>query len=525
MIFSLDLDVICLGAMDIGKRITSSLLNTVFRAVINFCTALLLARLLGPEDFGRFSFLIATFIALKQFFDLASSEAFFKFVSERTRSKKFLKIYSGWILTQFSVVLLFIGILFPESFLQKFWVGEQKITVILALMAMFFRETIWANIANLSESYRLTTYNQNLQTIVVLGHLAILALLWEFGSLVIEVVFAVSVLEWMFASILLFKIINKHQLPSQQTSAKESEINFADDTVRSVFGEFWKYCKFLIPYAWLGVVVDFSSRWMLQTWGSAEDQAYFAVGQQFAAISILIASSVLKVFWKEVAEAHHQNDFQRMEMLYTKSSSFLYFIASILAAMLVPWTQEIIDILLGDAYTGAFSTMQIMFVYPVHQTIGIITGTLLYATGHIKLQVTLGLFFSVAALVSSFWLMAPDTIWDHGLDLGSEGLAIRFVLVNLVFANVWAFMISRLFDWQFKWLYQLTTLGFTLACSYAVKMGVIALLHWPTLVSMFISTILYLAIILYVVYRYPTISGFTRSEILEFVSKIIIKRG
>lgn len=505
------------------KRITVSFIYTVFRAVANFCTALLLARLLGPEDFGRFSFLVATFLALKQFMDMASSEAFFKYVSERPRSRTFFQVYIAWIVIQLSIGIVIIGLLFPEAFLAKFWAGEQRLVILLALMAMFLRETVWSSVANLSESYRLTIYNQSVQSIVVVCHLFILASLWFFDSLVIEFVFLASVIEWMLASIWLLRIISQRKVV--EASILESESTFPIDTVKSVLFEFWTYCKFLIPYAWVGFIVDFSSRWMLQTWGSAEDQAYFAVGQQFAAISILVASSLLKVFWKEVAEAHYHNDLQRMEMMYTKSSYFLYFTASIGAGMLLPWTNEIIDTLLGNTYADAAVTMQLMFIYPVHQTLGILTGTLLYATGYIRLQVTLGLFFSAVSLACGFYLMAPDTVWRYGLNLGAEGLAIRFVLVNAVFVNVWAFMISRLFGWRFKWLYQVMLLSLTLTCGYAAKAIITVFLSLHTIMTMSISAVLYLSIIALLVYRWPIIAGFTRDEIREFGNKIISKRS
>ncbi|MDC1018369.1 lipopolysaccharide biosynthesis protein [Pseudomonadales bacterium] len=511
--------------MNIAKRATSSLLNTILRAIINFATALLLANLLGPDNFGRYSFLLATFLALKQFLDMSSSEAFFKFISAQRRSKKFLQIYSFWIVIQLIIGITFIGVLLPETLLDKIWVGEQKLIILLAFMAMFFRETVWVNVVNLSESFRLTIYNQGFQTIVVLCHLIILAALWRFGSLVIELVFVASVLEWTVASIWLYRTINKLEFSGQQKSTLEPNADYHKDTVKSVINEFWEYCKFLIPYAWVGFFVDFSSRWMLQTWGSAEEQAYFAVGQQFAAISILAMSSVVKVFWKEVAEARHKNNFQRIEMLYTKSSHFLYFVASIVACMVLPWAELLISILLGNAYADALTTIQIMLIYPVHQTIGIITGTLLYATGHVKLQFILGLFFSAAVLVCGFYLMAPDTVWEPGLDLGSEGLAIRFVSMNIIFANVWAFAISYLFGWKFKLLYQLIILFLTFACGYIAKAIITLFFPVHTIMAMSISIILYLSMIAVLVYRYPIITGFTRDEILEFFDTMRLKRS
>lgn len=507
--------------MNIEKRITNSILNTVIRAIINFCTALLLARLLGPEDFGRFSFLAATFIALKQFLDMASSEAFFKYVCERPRSKKFLQIFSAWIVLQLTIVVVFIGLLFPESLIKRLWAGEHELVILLAFMAMFFRETVWSNVVNLSESYRLTTYNQSMQTVVVVCHLFILGSLWLFGSLVIEFVFLASVLEWIFASIWLARIIKKHKISEATILAQKSSLKV--DTVKSVFSEFWTYCKFLIPYAWVGFIVDFYSRWMLQNWGSAQQQAYFAVSQQVSAISILMLSSLLKIFWKEISESYYHNDLKRMEMLYIKSSYFFYFIAATGAGLLLPWTDEIINILLGAAYTKASLTMKLMFIYPVHQTLGILTGTILYATGHIKLHVTLGLIFYAVALSSGFYLMAPDYVWKYGLDLGSEGLAIRFVLVNVIFVNVWAFMICRLFKWEFKFLYQFIVLSLTIICGYVSK----AIINLFTQELIFISIssylILYIGIIAFIVYVFPTVTGFTKNEILEFFYKVNIR--
>ena len=47
----------------INKRYVVSLSTNIIRSGISFSTSLLLARWLGPEDFGRMAFLLATFMA------------------------------------------------------------------------------------------------------------------------------------------------------------------------------------------------------------------------------------------------------------------------------------------------------------------------------------------------------------------------------------------------------------------------------------------------------------------------------
>ena len=76
----------------ISERFLFTSLSNILRGVINFVIVILIARWLNPEDYGRMMFLLASFLALKQLLDMASSQAFFTLMSERSRSKKFISI-------------------------------------------------------------------------------------------------------------------------------------------------------------------------------------------------------------------------------------------------------------------------------------------------------------------------------------------------------------------------------------------------------------------------------------------------
>ncbi len=79
--------------MTIAKRLAYSVVFNTARSIIIFATGMVVARGLGPEQYGIFSFLLASFVALISLFDMGSSSAFFSFISKRLRSKQFLLYY------------------------------------------------------------------------------------------------------------------------------------------------------------------------------------------------------------------------------------------------------------------------------------------------------------------------------------------------------------------------------------------------------------------------------------------------
>ncbi|MBK9521661.1 MAG: hypothetical protein IPO13_08645 [Rhodocyclaceae bacterium] len=75
------------------QRFAASFTANVVRSGISFATGLLLARWLGPADYGRMAFLLASFFAFRGLSDMASSSAFFTFLSQRQRSRRFISYY------------------------------------------------------------------------------------------------------------------------------------------------------------------------------------------------------------------------------------------------------------------------------------------------------------------------------------------------------------------------------------------------------------------------------------------------
>jgi O-antigen/teichoic acid export membrane protein len=495
----------------IKARFTASLIANILRSGVSFITGMLLARWMGPVDYGRMAFLLASFMAFRQLLDMASSSAFFTFLSQRPRSRYFVNLYWRWIGLQFLISLILVWFLLPDGSMEYIWKGEKRGVVLLAFVATFMQGVVWPIASQMAEAQRETVRAQRLNTLMVLFHLGVVLVLWWVGQLAIPLLLVAIALEWGAAGWFTARMYQDHN------SQSESEAEFTE-TVATVWREFWHYCLPFVPYTFLGFAHDFADRWMLQRWGGATEQAYYSVAFQFSAVALLATSSILRIFWKEIAEAHHRRDNAKVEQLYFKVSRGLYFVGAVVAGGLMPWTSEIIKLTLGKDYYGGALTLMLMFLYPVHQSMGQIGGTMLYATGHTRIQVMLGLVFMATSLAGAYFMMAPSDAIIPGLALASQGLAYKMVIIQFVQVNIVAWAIARVFKWTYDFGYQIVSLSIALTIGWLVKTLVTGWLEASTITVMMLAIPIYIALIASVLYYMPGLAGIRQIDILQVLS-------
>ena len=485
-----------------------------FRALLSFLTGMLLARWLGPKAYGNMAFLLGTFLAVRQLLDLGSSSAFFTFLSQRARSRRFVGAFFVWLAVQFLVPLLVVGVLFPSRWIEAIWHGEERWLVLLAFAAAFMQYSVWPVVQQAGESQRRTVWVQGIGVAVGSVHLIAVVLLMYSGALGLYAIFVAIAVEYLLAAVVA-------QQQFSYATAGEAETG-EDAGARAMLRKYWNYCFPLILYSLMGFAYEFADRWLLQSYGGSVEQAYYAVGSQFAAIALIATTSILRIFWKEVAEAHDRKDHVRTGELYKKVSRLLYLAGAVIAGFLVPWSEELLRFILGTAYVGGATTMAIMLVYPVHQSMGQIGGTLLLATERVSIQVYTGIGFMILSMAVSYLVLASPDAMIPGLGLASEGLAIKMFAMQLIQVNVVAFIISRIWGWSFDWAFQPISLLGCLGLGWVAHIAAISFsgnaLH---LVSMMIlGCVFYLTALAVFVYAMPFLAGVTRTELVEEVGRV-----
>jgi O-antigen/teichoic acid export membrane protein len=483
----------------------------MLKAALGFLTGMLVARGLGPDQYGKMMFLLATFTALRQLLDIGSSTAFFTFLSQRPRSKQFVGWFSAWLAVQFLIPLLAVGLLFPAAWMELIWKGEQRSLVVLAFVAAYMQSTVWTVVMQMGESQRQTRLAQGVGAAVTLFHLLLVAVSWWQDWLGVRLILAAIAIEWAVAAWLVAKQL---RFPTY-SDEKES--------IGDLIKEFGRYCLPLIPYSWLGFVYDFADRWLLQVYGGSVQQAYYAVALQFGAIVAIASSSILNVFWKEIAEAHQKGNHERIAILYRRVSRGLFLVSASMAGYLLPWSGDILRLTLGPAYVGGAIVLAIMLVYPIHQSMGQLGAAMLYATGRVRAQVVLGVVTMASSILATYFVLAPPDAPISGFGLGSVGLASKMVVLQLLAVNAVAFYLAKSMRITFDWTYQLVCcfgcfgsgwLAYFISHDFYFAVEKV----W---VGMLMSAIIHSLIVFTIVWIVPSLTGLTRGELVTTIRGLV----
>ena len=499
-----------MGHQSIRSRFSVSLTVNLARAGLSFLTGLFVARQLGPSDYGAMTFLLGSFTSIRVLLDMGSSTAFFTFLSQGSRSRGFVFGYLAWQALQFLLLLAAVGILLPQTWIELIWLGHDKTVILAALLASFMQQQTWQTFCQIGDSMRKTHEVQLIGLAVVAAHILLVALLWLQGMLNLYMIFGLISVEYFLASLLVWTEMSP-RLDSGPAPGFREQLQ-----------QYWQYCAPLIAYSCFGFLYPFAENWMLQHFGGARQQGFYAVGVQFSTISTFATISLLQIFWKEVAEAHAKGDILLVRRLYRKVSRFLYAVAAAVSGFLMPWSRELTSMTLGPQYGEGAAILALMLLYPLHQTMGQINTTLFFATARTGVQARIGIASSIIGLPISYFVLAPMDAIVPGLGLGGLGMAIKLIIFTAAVVNLVSWWFCRSHGWKFDWAYQLQSLaGATLAGTVSYLFGQwLGDLGAPLYAQFVIASVTYGAIVIALVWRFPDVVGLSRPDLAQLVRRI-----
>ncbi len=498
-------------------RLAISVGSNVLRALISFITGLLIARTLHPAGYGDLMFLLGSFVAIRALLDMGSSSAFFTFLSQRARGRRFYLAYFSWLALQFTATMMLLYLIIPDSLLQKIWLGHDRDIIMLAFAATFMQQQVWQMVGQVGESMRKTARVQLMNLSIALLYFVLILSLASYGRLSVEKILFILLFLYAGATVLAYSFIRDG---APAPSAEEPPL-------REILRDYWQYCKPLLLLALVGFAYDFADKWMLQKFGGSVQQGYFQIASQFGAVSLLATASILNVFWKEVADAWAKQDRARAEMLYRKVSRGLVMLGAIISGMLIPWSEQIVAVLLGEAYQNAWPVFAIMLLYPIHQSMGQIGGSTLFATGQTRQYMIVSISAMTASIPLSYIVLAPaSTGWLSGMDMGALGLACKMVALGIVSVNLQAWLIARYGGWKYDWVYQSVGIPLMLSLGFAAKMFAASLwnVHGVSLVELItpviIASLLYILAVAAVIWQQPWLIGSDRGEMEKVLGRL-----
>jgi hypothetical protein len=159
-----------------------------------------------------------------------------------------------------------------------------------------------------------------------------------------------------------------------------------------------------------------------------------------------------------------------------------------------------------------------MLLYPVHQSLGQITGIMFRATGQTKTHSKIGIFSMAISIPITYLFLAPSSSLIPGLHLGALGLAIKMVICQLVTVNLMTFFVAKYINMSFDWIHQINSLLLLLPMGFLSKIcaeRILSLASFPnhSILLMAISGIFYFAGVTVLSYSFPSIAGINKEQI------------
>ena len=504
-----------LNSTSVKTRFLVSIGVNLMRSLIGFFSGMLVARALGPSNYGDLAFLIGSFSSIFSLLDMGASNAFFTFLSRRSRGILFYAAYYLWVGFQFSITLLSVAFILPDYLFQKIWLGNDRGIVIVSLFAVFMQQQVWQIVNQIGESMRKTIKVQLLNfyvsLIYILGVITLMAL---------ERLSLKSLMLLMISQYVLATIVAYIALRNKQNSYIEERIS-----VQQIFKEYWEYGSPLIILSFFVFLYNFTDKWMLQRFGGSIQQGYFQISNQFSTVSLLATASILSVFWKEIAHAWENNDFLRVECLYRKVSRGLVMLGAIISGLLIPWAEQIVKVVLGISYLNASPVVAIMLLYPIHQSMGQISGAMLLASGRTKIHMYITVSTILISLPITYILLATSNYFSS--NMGALGLSLKMVILGGLSVNIQAWIISKINGWQFDWKFQAIGIPLVVAIGYMVNLlvGEIWNLNNNSIENFFIpfilNTFLYTIVVFWMILLFPWLIGLEKKEVTHLIASII----
>ena len=513
----------------IRKRFLFSAGANIARAAISLAVGLLVARGLGPADYGNLAYLLGSFWAIRALLDMGSSSAFYTFIAQRGRGCHYYLVYFVWLAFQFLFSVALVAVLLPSAVVDRFWLGQDRELILLALLATFLQNQVWQTVVQLHEAERKTIRVQLAGLAIILAHLALVAAMLLSHWLSVRAVLWAIVGEYFVAATWLSVMLRYSGEPPEPVSAGKDG---GRESLGSVIQAYFRYCRPMAVIAVFSFCYEMADRWLLQHYGGASQQGFYQIAAQLSTVSLLATSSILNIFWKEIAEASERGDHARVAALHQKTTHLLVFVASVVSCFLAPWAEQLVHVLLGQAYHAAWPVLFLMFFYPIHQAMGQINATLFMATARNTIYMKITVAGLLIGIPISYLLIAPlEGATPPGLDLGAMGLAIKIVGLNIIFVNIQSWLIARHYSAEFRWQYQILIILALLSLGYLSRYFV----EWmvPGLVQLtdassklanlggvVLSGLIYLTLVFAVVMHAPRFAGLDQNELVTLCDRM-----
>lgn len=404
---------------------------------LGFVTLGIVPRALGPEMYGNYGFLTVFFGRTTKFLKLGVTSAYYTKLSARPDETKLIGFYFYYILILLTVLFLITFVPVNFNFVNYLLPGQDKYLIFYAALFAGL-QFIFNSIQTTQDSLGNTVLFEKIILVQSVTITSSIIILYNYEILTIKSLLInhciISIL-CTFIGIYSFKIIRLNFFENLYLK----KIEFI-----KYVKEFFSYSHPLIVHGFIVFFTAISDRWLLQTYHGSYEQGYFTLAFKIAGVLFLFSSAISTLLARDFSNVFNKKGKDELKKLFSNYFGPIYFIASYFSIFVSSNSEVVTSFIGGDSYSNSSLCISIFALYPIHQICGQITGSIFLAINRTNIIRNVGIFGGILGLTSSF-IIIPS----YALNLGSQALCIKLIIVQFILVNINLFIICKYFEIRF----------------------------------------------------------------------------
>jgi len=481
----------------------------------SFFTQMIIPRGLGPQLYGDYNFLTNFFSQVVSFGDMGTSTCFYTKLSRRPNEKSLVSFYF-YIVTVISLAILIFAVVITVSSAHGVLLPDQKFVYIYFAVGLCILMWISQILNNMVDSFGVTVPAEKTKMVQRVLALIVIVVIFIFNWLNLTSLFWYQYAVYLSLGAAFIWIMRRHNYLLK--------LKFVLPVRKILYylRDFYNYTHPLFMYFLVGVIVNTLDRWLLQIFGGSFEQGFYSLAFQVGAICIMFTGAMTPLFTREISIAFKKKDTVQMSKLFSRYVPILVSITAYFSCFVAVETEKIIYITGGEKYKAAALATAIMAFYPIYQTYGQLSSSFFLASDQTKLYRNMGIFFLIAGLPLTYFLIAPRSMF--GLNAGATGLAIKMVAIQFVGVNCMLYLNAKFLKISF-WKYfvhQITNIVFFLFLAFFASFVIdrIVLPQGINFLKLLFAGMVYTVMVIICGYFLPLMYGLNKSDIRNFINKI-----
>lgn len=504
-------------------RYLYKLISNIFGFGINIIIAAITPRGLGPKSYGDYTFLMGFFTETKIFFDGGVSIGFYNKLSRRQHENGLISFYFRFLLLVSSLILGFVVLSQLTRIYPKLWPAQSIGYVYMAVIAVAL--TWFSQGADqIADALGLTIYSERARMLQKLIGLLLLASLFFSHVLNLRNYFLYQYFNYLLlAGLCVWIIRTKGHLLLEGWRLSLAQ-------AKKYLHEFYHYTYPLFIFSVAGLLTGILDRWLLQVFGGSIQQGFYGLSYHIGVMCFVFTGAMTPLIIRDYSIAYAQKDTKRIAGLLRRYVPMLYAVTAYFACFIAVNSDKVVLILGGSEFKTAGLAVMIMAFYPIHQTYGQLSSSLLLSINKTKLYSSIGISLSILGVIISYFLLAPHRLM--GLDLGANGFALKTVFINIISANCMLYFNCKFLGvsfWKYLCHQALPVVCFVLLAIFSSFICKVFLKQGSNvIVNILFSGFIYTVMVAVITFLFPIIFGLERKHMrdaLEIIKKMIARDG